>query len=273
MNRFRAPTGAREAIDHVLLDPPRHRADETLGRRRRVGRADLEDLGDQGRIVGNPVAHDDPAAGPRHTDELLGDVERLRREHRSEDADDEVEASSSRSAGSMRRLLGTGSCRGPASARVVAGLDEVARDVDTQHVRAEPRRRQRGGAVTAPEVQDLEPVGDPQFLDERLAALSHRRRDASEVALSHSAWFGFIDRSFRSWSCDRTRWFVRASRIAPRVLRATHDPGRGQEHDGERGERQPVGAGGPGAGVAERREQRRPSREPPSARMRRAPRS
>ena len=40
----------------------------------------------------------------------------------------------------------------------VAGLDEVARDVDTEHVGAEPRRRQRGRAVPAAQIQDFETV-------------------------------------------------------------------------------------------------------------------
>src|SRR5439155_4662259 len=39
------------------------------------------------------------------------------------------------------------------------------------------------GPVTASEVQHLEPRGDSQRRDERLAALSHALRDASEVAL------------------------------------------------------------------------------------------
>ena len=38
----------------------------------------------------------------------------------------------------------------------VAGLDEVARDVDAEHVGAEPRGRQRGRAVAAAEVEHLE---------------------------------------------------------------------------------------------------------------------
>ena len=39
------------------------------------------------------------------------------------------------------------------------------------------------------EVENFEPVGDSQLLDERLATVSHTRRDASEVALfnAHNA--------------------------------------------------------------------------------------
>ena len=39
----------------------------------------------------------------------------------------------------------------------VAGLDEVARDVDAEHVGAELRRRHRGGAVAAAEVEHPQP--------------------------------------------------------------------------------------------------------------------
>src|SRR5205085_400548 len=82
----------RESFDHVVLDAPGHRADEPIRRRRRVRGADLQDLGHQRRIAWDPVPHDDPAAGPRYPNDLLCHVERLRGEHRSEDADDEIEA-------------------------------------------------------------------------------------------------------------------------------------------------------------------------------------
>ena len=49
----------------------------------------------------------------------------------------------------------------------------------------------------------------------------------------------------------------RASRICA-CAAYEHSPGRDEEHDRERGEDEPVGAGGRGARVAERREQRRP---------------
>ena len=45
------------------------------------------------------------------------------------------------------------------------------------------RRRQRGRPVAASEVEHLQSRGDAESGDERLAALSHARRDAREVAL------------------------------------------------------------------------------------------
>jgi hypothetical protein len=65
----------------------------------------------------------------------------------------------------------------------VPGLDEVARDVDTQHVRAELRRGHRGGSVSASEIEHLDAARHAELADERLAALAHARGDAREVAL------------------------------------------------------------------------------------------
>ena len=78
--------GRGEALDDVVGHAPRHRADEALGRRRRVRRADPEDLRDERRVAGDPVPHDDAPAAPGHPHHLLGDVERPGREHRAEDA-------------------------------------------------------------------------------------------------------------------------------------------------------------------------------------------
>ena len=69
------------------------------------------------------------------------------------------------------------------SARALPASNEVAGDVDAQYVGPKPRRRQRRRPVAASEIQNLEPVGDSQRPDERLAALPHALRDASEVAL------------------------------------------------------------------------------------------
>src|SRR5207244_11255766 len=62
-------------------------------------------------------------------------------------------------------------------------LVELAGDVVTQDVGPEPRLRHCRVPVPAPEVQDLESVGDAKRLDQRLTTLSHALRDASEVAL------------------------------------------------------------------------------------------
>ncbi len=53
---------------------------------------------------------------------------------------------------------------------LVPGLDEVAGDVDAEHVGAAARRGDRGGAVAAAEVEHLESLGDAEPIDERLAA-------------------------------------------------------------------------------------------------------
>src|SRR5262249_28005516 len=44
-------------------------------------------------------------------------------------------------------------------------------------------RTSRGGAVAAPEIQDLEPPGDAERRDERRAALAHGLRNSGEIAL------------------------------------------------------------------------------------------
>ena len=175
---------ARESLDHVVLHAPRHGADEAVRRRWRIGGADLQDLCHQRRIVGDPVSHDDPATRPRHPYELLGYLEGPRSEHRPEHADAEVEAVileplQVRGVALLESAVG----ETKALCSFVARRDEIARDVDTQDLGPEPRRRQCRGPVTASEVQDLQTAGDSQALDECLAARSHALGDASEVAL------------------------------------------------------------------------------------------
>ena len=135
-------TRARETFDDVLLDSPGHGADETIRRGWRVRGGNLQNLGDERRIVGNPVSHDDPTARPRHADELLGHIEGFRREHRPEDADDEVEAvileiMQIRRVAFLEPEVGDAQALSPP----VAGRYQVASDVDTQHIRPEPGRR------------------------------------------------------------------------------------------------------------------------------------
>ena len=75
----------------LLLNSPRHRADEAFRRRRRVCGAYLQDLCNQGWIVGNPIPHDDPTAGPRYPHHFLCHIKWLWREHGAKDAHDEIE--------------------------------------------------------------------------------------------------------------------------------------------------------------------------------------
>src|SRR5262249_20292064 len=65
----------------------------------------------------------------------------------------------------------------------VSGFDEVAGDVDAQHVRAAARRGQRRGAVSAAEIEHLEPRLHAEALHYRVTALAHALRDPGEVAL------------------------------------------------------------------------------------------
>ena len=173
-----------EALVHVVLEAPGHRADEALGGRWRVGGADAQDLGDQGRIAGNPVAHHNPPTWAGHPDELAGNVRGPRGEHRAEDADDEVEAVVGEFVQVRGIALAEGDVRlAPGSHPFVAGCHEVGCDVDSGDAGAESCGREGGGAVAAADVEHLEPRPDLQGLHKRVAALAHARRDASEVAL------------------------------------------------------------------------------------------
>lgn len=77
--------------DDVVLGAPSHRTDESLRRRLGVRGAEPETLRDQRLTVGDPVTHDDATAGTGHGHQFLRNVERLRRPHRTENADDGIE--------------------------------------------------------------------------------------------------------------------------------------------------------------------------------------
>src|SRR4029077_13627092 len=77
--------GSCEPPHNDVLHAPLPRADETGRGRRRVGGADLEDLGHQGGVVRDPVPHHDSATRLGDPHHLLGNVERLGGEHRPED--------------------------------------------------------------------------------------------------------------------------------------------------------------------------------------------
>src|SRR5262249_34409124 len=115
---------------------------------------------------------------------VFGDVERLRRKHGAEDADDQIEAA----IGDVAQVAGIALLkREVREARFlgppVAGVDEVPRDVDAEHIRAEVCRRQRRRSVAASEIENIKPFVHAEALDERLAALSHAAGNTSEVAL------------------------------------------------------------------------------------------
>src|SRR5690242_15674548 len=66
---------------------------------------------------------------------------------------------------------------------LVAGGDEIAGDVDAEHVGSQQGRWHRCRPVAAPDVEDPHPGRDAKIPDECLAALAHALRDAGEVAL------------------------------------------------------------------------------------------
>jgi hypothetical protein len=155
---FFPDAGGGEAIDDVVFDSPRHRADESVRRRRGVGGADLENLRDERGIAGDPVAHDDAPAGLGDAHHFFGDVHRPRGEHRAEDAHDEIEGvifQILKIAGValLELAVGEPELRGAA----ITGVDQVLRDIDTENIRAELRRGDGGGAVAAAEIEDSSP--------------------------------------------------------------------------------------------------------------------
>jgi len=79
--------GLSKALRDVSVHSPSHGADEAFRRRGRERRADFEELRHECRIIGDPVAHHDAATRFCDADHLLGDLERLRREHRTEHGD------------------------------------------------------------------------------------------------------------------------------------------------------------------------------------------
>ncbi len=74
----------------------------------------------------------------------------------------------------------------------VAGRDEVARDVDAQHVRTESCRGQRRRAVAGADVEDAHAFRDAELADE--ASPLSRIVSAIRVKspFSHNALFGFM---------------------------------------------------------------------------------
>src|SRR5438874_1644993 len=177
------PCGSK-SLDHVALDPPCHRADEAFRRWRGISGADLQNLRHQRWVIRNPVSHDDSAARPGHTHHLLGDIERLGREHRTKDADNEVKVT-------VLQLVQIGGISFLKSAigkplflcALVSGLNKISGNIDAQHFSSKSRGGQRRRAVAASEIQNFETLSDPEALDERLSALPHALRNTGKIAL------------------------------------------------------------------------------------------
>ena len=111
--------------------------------------------------------------GPRDPHHLLRHVKGPGSEHCAEDADDPVEGSVGefiqvRGVAHLELAIGKACLEGA----FVACLHQIARNIDTEYIGAEHRFRQRGGAVSASQVQDLCTFGDPKPLHEARAAIS-----------------------------------------------------------------------------------------------------
>ena len=159
MFSFGTPACAK-ALDDVTLHTPRHGTDEAFRRRRRKRRADLQQLRYERRIVRNPVAHHDAAAGFRNAHHLLRDIEGLGRKHRAKHGDGHIK----RIVGDAFQIARVSFLKlQPAETRFrgpfVPGFDEVPGDVDSRNFRPvrasgiavvpspQPRSKTRSGGV------------------------------------------------------------------------------------------------------------------------------
>jgi len=176
------PRGGK-SLHHVSLNSPGHRADKAFWRRRRVRRADFQDLSHQCRIVWNPVSHRDPPAGPGHPHHLLGDIKGFGGEHCAKNADDEIEAEIFE----IVEIGGVAFLKLAVRQALLDGAlsacrDEIACYIDAQHLGAEPCLRQGRRPVAASQIPHLEPLCDSERFHERLPARSHRCRNAGKIA-------------------------------------------------------------------------------------------
>src|SRR3954465_12221847 len=67
---FSINPGLHESINHMLLNTPRHRADEASGWIRRAGGTKLQGLCHKRRVLRNPIPHHNVAAWTRNTHHL-----------------------------------------------------------------------------------------------------------------------------------------------------------------------------------------------------------
>ena len=85
---------------------------------------------------------------------------------------------------------------------LIAGLDQVPRNINAQHFRSQFRCWQRRGAVAASEIQNLKAFSDSESLHERLSAFAHGLSNAREVAFfpKCSVWiYRSIHHEFVLW--------------------------------------------------------------------------
>ncbi len=120
------------------------------------------------------------------------------------------------------------------------------------------------GNAVVPSPHPRSKTSSPLVIASSLTSASPLSRMLSAMRVkspfSQSALFGFMGSLRFVWPLDKKLFGESARRSARRGPCAAreHAPRGDQEHDRERDENEPVGAGGRGARVAERREQRRP---------------
>ena len=64
----------------------------------------------------------------------------------------------------------------------VPGVNQVAGNIDAEHVRSKPRLRQCSCTIATSQIQNLEALDGPKSLDEHFTALSHALSDARKIA-------------------------------------------------------------------------------------------
>src|SRR4030095_2788522 len=99
------------------------------------------------------------------------DVKRPRREHRTEDGDDQIEAAIRKTLEVARITFLEPAIRQPLAPRALTtGLHEVGGNIHAEDVSPQARSGERGGPITASEVEHLRAPSDVQATDERLTA-------------------------------------------------------------------------------------------------------
>jgi hypothetical protein len=110
----------------------------------------------------NLVPHHDPATGPRHPNHFSGHIKRLRREHGSKDAHNQIKRLIFQVV-QIRgvTLLKLAVCETVLRGAPVSSVNQVLRNIHAQHVGSEPSRRQCGRYVDLIFItRALERIGD-----------------------------------------------------------------------------------------------------------------
>ena len=208
----------------LRIHTPGHRTDEAFRRRRRKRRADLQQLRHESRIVRNPVAHHDAAAGLCHPDHLLGYVERLGCEHGAKHGKRQIkrmvgDAFQVARISLLKFQIGeTRLRRSP-----VPGLNQIAGDVDSNDF--SPRRASGTAVVPSPQPRSSTRSGGAIPRDFTTASPDSRMSAAISVKspFSHNALFGFIATHLFSWN-EVAQLYHSRCRIAAASNRVTHLP-------------------------------------------------